>query len=138
MGSRIVNGRAHLQRVDMRRDVVDPQNVGTALDTHQTGSERSGEPVRWRLAAGDSPDVALARYAKLDWETDGADAGEVANKLQALIGDLAEAEKGHEKLAEKLTDRILSPDVRAEEDQTRRRMFVLQYVQPGLAGLMDG
>ena len=32
----------------------------------------------------------------------------------------------------------LSPDVRAEEDKTRRRMFVLQYVQPGLAGLMDG
>jgi VIT1/CCC1 family predicted Fe2+/Mn2+ transporter len=28
--------------------------------------------------------------------------------------------------------------VRAEEDKTRRRVFVLQYVQPGLAGLMDG
>jgi hypothetical protein len=28
--------------------------------------------------------------------------------------------------------------VRAEEDKTRKRMFVLQYVQPGLAGLMDG
>ena len=38
----------------------------------------------------------------------------------------------------KLTDQILSPDVRADEDKTRRRMFVLQYVQPGLAGLMDG
>src|SRR6266403_752795 len=33
---------------------------------------------------------------------------------------------------------ILSPDVRAEEDKTRKRIFVLQYVQPGLAGLMDG
>jgi rubrerythrin len=53
-------------------------------------------------------------------------------------GALAEAEQGHEKVAEKLTDRILSPDVRAAEDQTRRRLFVLQYVQPGLAGLMDG
>jgi rubrerythrin len=58
--------------------------------------------------------------------------------VRRLLGDLAEAEKGHEKVAEKLTDRILSPDVRAEEDQTRRRLFVLQYVQPGLAGLMDG
>ena len=28
--------------------------------------------------------------------------------------------------------------MRAEEDRTRQRMFVLQYVQPGLAGLMDG
>ena len=58
--------------------------------------------------------------------------------VRRLLGDLAEEEKGHEQLAVKLTDKILSPDVRAEEDKTRRRMFVLQYVQPGLAGLMDG
>ena len=58
--------------------------------------------------------------------------------VRRLLGDLAEAEKGHEKIAARLTDQILSPDVRAEEDKTRRRMFVLQYVQPGLAGLMDG
>src|SRR6202040_833647 len=58
--------------------------------------------------------------------------------VRRLLGDLAEAEKGHEKVAAKLTDQILSPDVRAEEDKTRRRVFVLQYVQPGLAGLMDG
>jgi rubrerythrin len=58
--------------------------------------------------------------------------------VRRLLGDLAEEEGGHEKLAVKLTDRILSPDVRAEEDKTRRRVFVLQYVQPGLAGLMDG
>src|SRR4051794_1494858 len=58
--------------------------------------------------------------------------------VRRLLGDLAEAEKGHEEVAAKLTDRILSSDVRAEEDRTNRRMFVLQYVQPGLAGLMDG
>jgi rubrerythrin len=58
--------------------------------------------------------------------------------VRRLLGDLAEAEKGHEKVAAQLTDQILSPDVRAEEDKTRRRIFVLQYVQPGLAGLMDG
>jgi rubrerythrin len=58
--------------------------------------------------------------------------------VRRLLGDLAEAEKGHEKTASRLTDQILSPDVRAEEDRTSRRMFVLQYVQPGLAGLMDG
>jgi len=58
--------------------------------------------------------------------------------VRRLLGDLAEAEKGHEKTAAKLTDEILKPDVRAEEDETRRRVFVLQYVQPGLAGLMDG
>lgn len=58
--------------------------------------------------------------------------------VRRLLGDLAEAEKGHEKTATRLTDQILKPDVRAEEDRTNRRMFVLQYVQPGLAGLMDG
>ena len=58
--------------------------------------------------------------------------------MRRLLGDLAEAEKGHEKTAAKLTDQILKPDVREEEDKTRRRVFVLQYVQPGLAGLMDG
>src|SRR5262249_53792780 len=32
----------------------------------------------------------------------------------------------------------LTPSARAKEDETARRMFLLQYVQPGLAGLMDG
>jgi rubrerythrin len=58
--------------------------------------------------------------------------------VRRLLGDLAEEEKGHEKLAARLTGQILSPGVRAEEDRTSRRVFVLQYVQPGLAGLMDG
>src|SRR5690242_6853436 len=58
--------------------------------------------------------------------------------VRRLLGDLADEEKGHEELAVKLTGQILKPDVREAEDKTRRRMFVLQYVQPGLAGLMDG
>jgi erythrin-vacuolar iron transport family protein len=58
--------------------------------------------------------------------------------VRKLLGDLAAAEKNHESLAAKLSDRILTPDVKKEEDETARRMFVLQYVQPGLAGLMDG
>jgi erythrin-vacuolar iron transport family protein len=55
-----------------------------------------------------------------------------------LLGDLAGAEEGHETHAQALEKSILTPRVREEEDRTRRRMFVLQYVQPGLAGLMDG
>jgi rubrerythrin len=58
--------------------------------------------------------------------------------VRRLLGDLAEEEKGHENLAVKLTGQILKPEVREAEDRTRQRMFVLQYVQPGLAGLMDG
>src|SRR5213080_5607081 len=45
--------------------------------------------------------------------------------VRRLLGDLAEEEKGHEQLATRLTGDILKPDVRAEEDKTRRRAFVL-------------
>ena len=55
-----------------------------------------------------------------------------------LLGELALAEQGHEKLAGKMSADNLTPDAREEEDRTRHRLFVLQYVQPGLAGLMDG
>jgi erythrin-vacuolar iron transport family protein len=58
--------------------------------------------------------------------------------VRRLLGDLAEAEKGHEKVAAQLSDQILTEGVREKEDATRHRIFVLQYVQPGLAGLMDG
>lgn len=67
-------------------------------------------------------------------------AAELATDIDTrkLLGDLALAEQGHEKLAGKLQADNLTPDARTEEDRTRHRMFVLQYVQPGLAGLMDG
>ncbi|WP_022723851.1 iron exporter MbfA [Rhodopseudomonas sp. B29] len=59
-------------------------------------------------------------------------------RIRKLLGDLAEFEKRHEQRAAQLTERILTPGARDAEDSTARRMFVLQYVQPGLAGLMDG
>jgi len=55
-----------------------------------------------------------------------------------LLGDLAEAERKHVTLADDLQREQLTPDVEAEEDKAHRRLFVLQIVQPGLAGLMDG
>jgi len=58
--------------------------------------------------------------------------------VRELLVKLAEDEDKHEDLAERLGERILTTDVRRREDETARRMFVLQYVQPGLAGLMDG
>jgi erythrin-vacuolar iron transport family protein len=58
--------------------------------------------------------------------------------VRQLLVELAEAEVEHESLAHKLEKTILTPSARAEEDETARRMFLLQYVQPGLAGLMDG
>lgn len=55
-----------------------------------------------------------------------------------LLGDLAAAEAGHEKSAERLQGLHLAPEARAEEDAGARRQFILTWVQPGLAGLMDG
>ncbi|NVK34542.1 MAG: VIT1/CCC1 transporter family protein [Rhodobacteraceae bacterium] len=55
-----------------------------------------------------------------------------------LLGDLAEAEKGHESLALRLGEKHTPEDVQDEEHQLERKQFVLTYVQPGLAGLMDG
>jgi erythrin-vacuolar iron transport family protein len=58
--------------------------------------------------------------------------------VRELLVSLADAEDKHEQLAEKLGEGLLTEDVRAREDETARRIFVLQYLQPGLAGLMDG
>src|SRR5256886_6930649 len=55
-----------------------------------------------------------------------------------LLGDLAEAERKHVTLADNLQREYLTPDVKAQEEKAHRRLFVLQIVQPGLAGLMDG
>lgn len=55
-----------------------------------------------------------------------------------LLGDLAEAERNHVVLADELQQEHLTPQVKAEEEKARRRLFVLQIVQPGLTGLMDG
>jgi erythrin-vacuolar iron transport family protein len=58
--------------------------------------------------------------------------------VRKLLGDLAEIEKKHESLAAKLGETNVTPDALAEEDATKKRLFVLQIVQPGLAGLIDG
>jgi len=55
-----------------------------------------------------------------------------------LLGDLAEAERKHVTLAENLQHEYVTPEVQAQEEKAHRRLFVLQIVQPGLAGLMDG
>ncbi|MGU3496179.1 iron exporter MbfA [Xanthobacteraceae bacterium A53D] len=55
-----------------------------------------------------------------------------------LLDDLAEQERRHEAVAEELEAANLTPDARSEEEGKARRQFVLTWVQPGLAGLMDG
>ncbi len=80
-----------------------------------TGMEHQAEKF-YRVAAARSTDAATRK----------------------LLGDLAAAEAGHEKSAERLEAKHLNGNVRAEEDAGARRQFILTWVQPGLAGLMDG
>jgi rubrerythrin len=58
--------------------------------------------------------------------------------VRQLLDDLAQEERAHEDKARELSEEKLGPHVREDEDRARQRLFVLQIVQPGLAGLMDG
>ena len=58
--------------------------------------------------------------------------------IRQLLDDLAAEETTHVERAAELEKTELKPEVREEEDKAKRRLFVLQIVQPGLAGLMDG
>src|SRR5687768_2556376 len=58
--------------------------------------------------------------------------------VKKLLERLAAAEKGHESLAGKLGDKHLTADAKIEEGEASRRLFLLQVIQPGLVGLMDG
>jgi rubrerythrin len=58
--------------------------------------------------------------------------------VKKLLTNLAAVEQGHEALAAGIEAQTIPEGEREKEDETARRMIVLQYVQPGLAGLMDG
>jgi erythrin-vacuolar iron transport family protein len=55
-----------------------------------------------------------------------------------LLGDLAEEEEKHDQIAAGLEEQILTTSARSSEDENQHRRFILQVVQPGLVGLMDG
>src|ERR1700743_2664594 len=58
--------------------------------------------------------------------------------IRQLLDDLAYEEREHEERAQELDKEKLPANVKADEERAQRRLFVLQIVQPGLAGLMDG
>jgi len=59
-------------------------------------------------------------------------------EIRKLLGDLIAAESQHLGIAQHLADVELTNEAKLDEAQTARRSFVLQYVQPGLNGLIDG
>ena len=93
---------------------------------------------------GSSMDIKTIRNAAAVMELETTRFYEAAAKVatdvntRKLLGDLAEIEREHTHLAESLEDKGISQTERQAEEEASRRLFVLQIVQPGLAGLMDG
>lgn len=86
---------------------------------------------RIREEAADMERAAHQFYLKAAQNTSDAE-------TRKLLGELALAEAGHEKAADRLEEKHLGDGERAEEDRAAHRQFILTWVQPGLAGLMDG
>jgi rubrerythrin len=84
-----------------------------------------------------TPDEARGRAEEMELETrrfyEAAAARTTDARTRQLLGDLAEEERKHARMAETLATTTPEDDAAA-----RRRLFVLQVIQPGLAGLMDG
>jgi erythrin-vacuolar iron transport family protein len=58
--------------------------------------------------------------------------------IRQLLDDLINEEREHEERAQELNEEKLPSSVKDDEERAQRRLFVLQIVQPGLVGLMDG
>jgi rubrerythrin len=90
--------------------------------------------------------MTLEQVRQLAWEMEAgaasfydAAAGRTTDvAVRKLLGDLAVEERGHANAADRLEAKALGPEERAAEKSEEHRQFVLTYVQPGLAGLMDG
>jgi rubrerythrin len=70
------------------------------------------------------------------YETAAAHSSDAATRK--LLGDLAAAEAGHSDKADALATAHLDGDTKSKEESAAHRQFILTWVQPGLAGLMDG
>jgi rubrerythrin len=88
------------------------------------------------------PEAARRQAATLEVETrifyEKAASRTPDASIRQLLNDLAQEEREHESRAEELGRDNLDEATRSEEERASRRLFVLQIVQPGLAGLMDG
>ncbi len=108
--------REHVAGFYARRPVWVVENLGLdRIRTEAATMERDAERF-YLAAAARSADAATRK----------------------LLGDLAAAEAGHQSKAANLSDEFLDDDTRDTEDAISHRQFILTWVQPGLAGLMDG
>jgi rubrerythrin len=108
--------REHVAGSYARRPVWLTENLGLERIRSEVHGMEAEARAFYERAAAATPDAATRK----------------------LLGDLAAAEAGHERRADALVAEHLPGDVREEEDKADRRQFILTWVQPGLAGLMDG
>jgi rubrerythrin len=108
--------REHVSGYYARRPVWLMENLGIErMRDEAEGMERQAEAF-YRQAAGRTSDAGT----------------------RALLGDLAAAEAGHTRKAGTLSAEHLDADETDREARAAHRQFILTWVQPGLAGLMDG
>ena len=108
--------REHVAGFYARKPVWLMQNLGLERIRAEAGAMERGAEKFYLLAASRTTDAGTRK----------------------LLGDLAAAEAGHTSKANALADRHLDDSSRGDEAEAANRQFVLTFVQPGLAGLMDG
>jgi rubrerythrin len=108
--------REHVAGFYARRPVWLVQNLGLDRIRGEAEAMEHEAAAFYRRAAERTPDAETRR----------------------LLGDLAAAETAHETRAGELSATHLDDAARGEEDRAAHRQFILTWVQPGLAGLMDG
>ena len=108
--------REHVAGFHARRPIWLTKNLSLATIRSEASGMEAQAAKFYTLAAGRTSDAATRK----------------------LLGDLAAAEAGHEQSAVGLEEQLLTGDARVQEDAGARRQFILTWVQPGLAGLMDG
>jgi rubrerythrin len=130
---------------DHRRSLIDlyVQKFGQHIPLIRRGDVRGFSPSRpvWHLPA---LHIETVRKTARDMETQSsrfyraAAARSTDAAIRKLLGDLAIVEEGHERQAGDIEEKHLAGGKREREDDDAKRRFILQIVQPGLVGLMDG
>ena len=108
--------REHVAGFYARRPVWLVENLGLDRIRDEAAQMERDAQRFYELAAGQASDAGTRK----------------------LLGDLAAAEAGHSDMAASLTAAHLDDDTRSTEQSAAYRQFILTWVQPGLAGLMDG
>ena len=108
--------REHVAGFYARRPVWLIENLGLERIREEAAKMEKDAEAFYTKAAGETKDAATRK----------------------LLGDLAAEEAGHNATASALETEHLDDDAKAAEDRSAHRQFVLTWVQPGLAGLMDG